>query len=141
MDIETVATETPEKVLKIPIDITKGLSNEQSRQIASFLEFNGPLRDKASDEILKLWKLFLKLDAVQVEINPLAETDDGQVISVDAKLDFDDNARFRHSTIFEMEDSSEYDPKEVEASKYNLNYVAMDGNIGCLVHIIYLNLN
>lgn len=137
MDIETVAAETPEKILKVPVDIAKGLSIEQSQHIASFLEFNGRLREKASDEILKLWKLFLKLDAIQVEINPLAETDDGQVISVDAKLDFDDNARFRHSNIFEMEDSSEYDPKEVEASKYNLNYIAMDGNIGCLVHIIY----
>lgn len=134
MDIETVAAETPEKILKLPIDITKGLSNEQCQQIAKFLEFNETLQTKAATEILKLWKLFLKLDAIQIEINPLAETDNDQVISVDAKLDFDDNARFRHQNIFDMEDLSEYDPKEVEASKYNLNYVAMDGNIGCLVN-------
>ncbi|XP_055323358.1 succinate--CoA ligase [GDP-forming] subunit beta, mitochondrial [Sitodiplosis mosellana] len=134
MDIETVAEETPEKLLKVPIDITVGLTKEKSQEIARFLEFNGDLIDKASEEILKLWKLFLKLDAVQIEINPLAETDNGQVISVDAKLDFDDNARFRHQDIFDMEDLSESDPKEVEASKYNLNYVAMNGNIGCLVN-------
>lgn len=132
MDIETVAEETPEKILKIPIDIIKGLSREQSQQVARFLEFKGSLVDKAAEEILKLWDLFLKLDAVQIEINPLAETDNGQVISVDAKLDFDDNARYRHEEIFEMEDISEIDPKEVEASKYHLNYVAMDGDIGCL---------
>lgn len=134
MDIEAVAAETPEKILKTAIDIKQGLSNEQSQQIAQFLEFTGPLQDKAAAEIMKLWQLFLKLDAVQVEINPLAETDNGQVISVDAKLDFDDNARFRHENIFDMEDLSESDPKEVEASKYHLNYVAMDGNIGCLVN-------
>lgn len=134
MDIETVAEETPEKLLKLPVDITVGLSKEQSKEVARFLQFKGDLIEKASDEILKLWKLFLKLDAVQIEINPLAETDNGQVISVDAKLDFDDNARFRHEDIFEMEDLSESDPKEVEATKYNLNYVAMSGNIGCLVN-------
>lgn len=134
MDIEAVAEETPEKLLKIPIDITVGLSKEKSQEIARFLEFKNELVETASEEILKLWKLFLKLDAIQIEINPLAETDDGQVISVDAKLDFDDNARFRHQDIFEMEDMSECDPKEVEASKYNLNYVAMNGNIGCLVN-------
>lgn len=134
MDIEAVAEETPDKILKVPIDITVGLSKEKSQEIARFLEFKGDLVDKASEEILKLWKLFLKLDTVQIEINPFVETDNGQVISVDAKLDFDDNARFRHENIFDMEDISESDPKEVEATKYNLNYVAMNGNIGCLVN-------
>lgn len=134
VDIEAVAEDTPENILKLPIDITVGLSKQQSQEVARFLQFNGDLIDKASEEISKLWKLFLKLDAVQIEINPLAETDNGQVISVDAKLDFDDNARFRHQDIFDMEDLSETDPKEAEASKYNLNYVAMDGNIGCLVN-------
>lgn len=134
MDIEAVAEQTPEKLYKIPIDITAGLGKKQSEDIARFLQFKGELVEKASEEIQKLWRLFLKLDAVQIEINPLAETDNGQVISVDAKLDFDDNARFRHEDIFKMEDFSETDPKEAEASKYNLNYVAMDGNIGCLVN-------
>lgn len=134
MDIEAVAEETPEKLLKLPVDITVGLTKDQSKDVARFLQFKEDLVEKASEEILKLWHLFLKLDAVQIEINPLAETDNGQVISVDAKLDFDDNARFRHQEIFDMEDLTESDPKEVEASKYNLNYVAMSGNIGCLVN-------
>lgn len=134
MDIETVAEQTPEQILKVPIDISHGLSPAKCADIARFLEFKEPLVEKAADQILKLWHLFTKLDATQIEINPFAETDDGQVISVDAKLDFDDNARFRHEDVFEMEDISELDPKEVEASKYNLNYIAMDGNIGCLVN-------
>lgn len=134
MDIEAVAEKTPELILKVPIDITQGLSEAKSKEIAQFLNFKGPLVDKAAKEILKFWSLFLKLDAVQIEINPLAETDDSQVISVDAKLDFDDNAQFRHKDIFAMEDTSESDPKEIEAAKYNLNYVAMDGDIGCLVN-------
>lgn len=134
MDIETIAENTPELILKVPIDITQGLSEAKSKEIAQFLKFKGTLVDKAANEIRKFWSLFLKLDAIQIEINPLAETDDGQVISVDAKLDFDDNAQFRHQDIFKMEDTSETDPKEIEATKYNLNYVAMDGDIGCLVN-------
>lgn len=134
MDIETVAEKTPELILKVPIDIAVGLTKETSLNIAQFLEFRGDLVAKASDELLKLWDLFIKLDAVQIEINPLAETDNEQVISVDAKLDFDDNARFRHQDVFQMEDLSETDPKEIEAAKYHLNYVAMDGDIGCLVN-------
>lgn len=134
MDIEAVAEETPDKIKKLPIDISTGLTPDECKEIAQFLEFKGSLVDKAADEIFKLWKLFLKVDAVQIEINPLAETDDGQVISVDAKLNFDDNAQFRQQAIFDMDDASESDPREVEAAKYNLNYVAMDGNIGCLVN-------
>lgn len=134
MDIETVAEQTPDQILKMPVDILQGLSKDKSLAIARFLQFQGALVEQAANEILKLWDLFLKLDAVQIEINPLAETDNGQVISVDAKLDFDDNARFRHKDIYEMEDLSETDPKEVEAARYHLNYVAMDGDIGCLVN-------
>lgn len=135
MDIETVAEKTPELIKTVPIDITVGLPMERCIEIAKFLEFKGAtLIEKAANEIQKLWKLFLKVDAVQIEINPLAETDTGDVISVDAKLNFDDNAQFRQKEIFQMEDSSESDPREVEAAKYNLNYVAMDGNIGCLVN-------
>lgn len=134
MDIEAVAEKTPEKIKTVPINMDEGLSELKCKEIAAFLEFKGNLIDKAANEIGKLWKLFLKVDAVQIEINPLAETDDGQVISVDAKLNFDDNAQFRQKEIFAMEDESESDPREVEAAKYNLNYVAMDGNIGCLVN-------
>jgi succinyl-CoA synthetase beta subunit len=76
--------------------------------------------------------LFLKVDALQLEINPLVETDDQQVVSVDAKIGFDDNAQYRQKEIFAMEDATEMDPQEYEASKHNLNYIRMDGNIGCL---------
>lgn len=134
VDIEAVAEQTPEKILTVPIDIEAGLSKEKCQEIARFLEFEGDLVQKAANEIEKLWKLFLKVDAVQIEINPLAETDDRKVIAVDAKLNFDDNAEFRQKKIFDMEDTTEIDPKEIEASKYNLNYVAMDGKIGCLVN-------
>ncbi|KAF4533391.1 hypothetical protein B566_EDAN003683 [Ephemera danica] len=88
----------------------------------------------AASEIQKLWQLFLKVDALQLEINPLVETDDGQVVSVDAKLNFDDNAKFRQKEIFALEDASEIDPREYEAAKHNLNYIGMSGNIGCLVN-------
>lgn len=135
MDIEAIAEKSPERISKTPIDIKSGLSQETAVEVARFLEFKGDaLVQRAASEILKLWQLFLKVDAIQIEINPLAETDDGKVISVDAKLDFDDNAQFRQKDIFAMDDSSELDPREVEAAKYNLNYVAMDGNIGCLVN-------
>lgn len=131
MDIEEVAKATPEKILTVAIDPVEGLKRETSLKVADFLAFKGALREKAANEIEKLFELFGKVDAVQIEINPLAETDDGRVISVDAKLNFDDNAQFRQKQIFEMEDTSESDPKEVEANKYNLNYISMEGgNIG-----------
>jgi len=134
VDIEAVAEETPELILTVPIDINIGLTDEKCHEIARFLQFKDDLVPKAANELQKLWKLFVKVDAVQIEINPLAETDDKQVISVDAKLNFDDNAEYRQQKIFDMEDTAEIDPKEIEASKYNLNYVAMEGNIGCLVN-------
>lgn len=135
MDIEQVAKDTPEKIKTVAVDPSKGLSHETSLDLADFLGFKGQLREKAAHEIDMLYELFGKVDAVQIEINPLAETDDGRVISVDAKLSFDDNAQFRQKRIFEMEDFSESDPKEVEASKYHLNYISMDGgNIGCMVN-------
>ena len=135
MDIEQVAKDTPEKLKTVAIDPSKGLTRATSLEFSDFLGFKGALREKAADEIEKLYALFGKVDAVQIEINPLAETDDGRVISVDAKLNFDDNAQFRQKRIFDMEDTTESDPKEVEASKYNLNYISMDGgNIGCMVN-------
>ena len=135
MDIEAVAEETPEKILTLPVDIQQGMTRETAEKIAKFLEFKDPsLETKAADEIQKIWQLFLKVDATQIEINPLAETADKQVISVDAKFNFDDNAEFRQKRIFEMGDDSDSDPKELEAQKYNLNYIAMEGNIGCLVN-------
>lgn len=135
MDIEQVAKDTPEKIKTVAVNPAIGLSRATALELADFLAFKGALREKAANEIEKLYGLFDKIDAVQIEINPLAETDDGRVISVDAKLNFDDNAQFRQKRIFEMEDTSESDPKEVEANKYNLNYISMEGgNIGCMVN-------
>lgn len=107
-----------------------GVTDETAEEVAKFLEFKGPLVKKAAEQIKNLWKLFVNVDAVQVEINPLVETDNGQVIAVDAKLNFDDNAKFRQKDIFDSEDLSESDPREVQAAKFNLNYIGMTGNIG-----------
>nr|CAD7459497.1 unnamed protein product [Timema tahoe] len=89
-------------------------------------------KKRAAAQIKQLWQLFLNVDAVQLEINPLVETSNGDVIAVDAKIIFDDNAKFRHKDIYSLEDETESDPKEIEAAKHNLNYIAMSGNIGCL---------
>ncbi|XP_022222779.1 succinate--CoA ligase [GDP-forming] subunit beta, mitochondrial [Drosophila obscura] len=135
MDIEAVAAETPEKLLTVPLDIGKPIPEATLIEVAKFLEFKGDTVKRCAAEIQKLYTLFKSVDAVQIEINPLAETDKGEVISVDAKLNFDDNAQFRQKDIFAMDvTEEEADPREVEAAKYNLNYVAMDGNIGCLVN-------
>lgn len=135
MDIEKVAEETPERVKTVPINVVEGLSQKTALELADFLQFKGDLQEKAAYQIQRLYELFSKVDATQIEINPLAETDDGRVIAVDAKLNFDDNAQYRQQPIFDMEDHSESNPKEVEASKYHLNYISMDGgNIGCLVN-------
>ncbi|EDW30870.1 GL12039 [Drosophila persimilis] len=135
MDIEAVAEETPEKLLTVPLDIGKPIPEATLIKVAKFLEFKGDTVQRCAEEIQKLYTFFKAVDAVQIEINPLAETDKGEVISVDAKLNFDDNAQFRQKDIFAMDiTEEEADPREVEAAKYNLNYVAMDGNIGCLVN-------
>lgn len=133
-DIENVAKETPDKIKTYPIDIHEGVSESLALEIAKFLEFKGELLNKASKEIRRLYDLFLNVDATQVEINPLVETADGQVVSVDAKINFDDNAQFRQKAIFLMDDHSETDPQELKALQNNLNYIRLDGNIGCLVN-------
>lgn len=134
MDIEDVAHKTPELIKTQAVDIFEGVTDDIARDLAGFLKFEGAKKEKAAREIQRLWDLFLKVDAVQVEINPFVETPQGDVVSVDAKIGFDDNAKFRQQEIFAMEDTTESDPREVEANKYNLNYIGMDGNIGCLVN-------
>lgn len=134
VDIESVAEKTPNLIKKLPVDIYEGVTDSMANELAEFLEFKGNVKTKAAEQIKHLWELFLKVDATQLEINPLAETSDGKVISVDAKLNFDDNAAFRQKEIFALEDHSESDPREVQAAKYNLNYIGMTGNIGCLVN-------
>lgn len=133
-DIENVAEKTPHLIKTIPLNIYKGVTPEIAGEIAAFLEFSNELQPKVARELMNLWELFVNIDAVQVEINPLVQTADDQVIAMDAKIQVDDNASFRQKEIFEKHDHSESNPKEVEAARHNLNYIAMDGNIGCLVN-------
>ncbi|KHJ87471.1 succinate-CoA ligase, beta subunit [Oesophagostomum dentatum] len=117
-----------------PIDIDIGITDEQAMKIAKNLEFSGEMAKKAANEIKLLYKVFISSDATQVEINPFVETRDGRVFCMDAKMNFDDSAAYRQKEIFAMGDQSEQDAREVEAHKYNLNYIGMDGNIACLVN-------
>ncbi|XP_038208716.1 succinate--CoA ligase [GDP-forming] subunit beta, mitochondrial [Zerene cesonia] len=134
MDIETVAEKTPHLLKTLPIDIHQGVTDKMATEIAEFLEFKGAMAKKCAEEIKKLWELFLSVDATQLEINPLVETDDGRVVAVDAKINFDDNAQFRQKDIFALDDVSGVDPREREASALNLTYIDMDGSIGCMVN-------
>lgn len=134
MDIEEVAEKTPEKIMKVPIDIMEGISREQADELASFLEFSGDGHTQASLQIRRLYNLFIGVDATQVEINPLGETPTGEVVCFDAKINFDDNAKYRQEKIFDMDDHTETDRREREAEKFNLNYIPLDGNIACMVN-------
>lgn len=134
MDIEQVAEKTPDLIFKEPIDIDIGMSDAQASRIAANLGFTGSLRKTAADQIKRLYSLFIAVDATQIEINPFVETKDGRIFCVDAKMKFDDSAAFRQKEIFAMEDKSEQDPREVEAHRFNLNYIGMEGNIACLVN-------
>ncbi|XP_064399963.1 succinate--CoA ligase [GDP-forming] subunit beta, mitochondrial-like [Halichondria panicea] len=134
VDIEEVSKSTPEKIFKIPVDIWEGITREQARQMAENLEFKGTALEEAAQQITHLYNMFIGVDATQVEINPLGETPQGKVVCFDAKINFDDSAKFRQADIFKQEDTSESDPREVEAAKDDLNYIGMTGNIGCLVN-------
>ncbi|ELT87747.1 hypothetical protein CAPTEDRAFT_162465 [Capitella teleta] len=134
MDIEEVADKTPELIFKEGIDITKGVTDEQATTMAKNLQFEGARLTEAAEQIKALYKLFLKVDATQVEINPFGETPQGEVVCFDAKINFDDNAEYRQKEIFALNDTTESDPREVKAASHNLNYIGMEGNIGCLVN-------
>ncbi|XP_078044521.1 succinate--CoA ligase [GDP-forming] subunit beta, mitochondrial-like [Augochlora pura] len=135
MDIETVADKNPELIKTVPLDIYYGIDDDIAKDISIFLGFVDPdMQQKTIYELKNLWKLFVDIDALQVEINPLVETTDKQVIAVDAKISFDDNAQFRQQDLFALEGNEERDPREVDASRFNLNYIRMDGDIGCLVN-------
>lgn len=134
VDIEEVAEKTPERIKRIPVDIKEGVTDDMAMEIAQFLGFKEDLVAQCAQQIKNLYKMFLDVDCVQLEINPLAETPQGMVCTADAKLGFDDNASFRQKAIFDMEDTTESDPREVDAASHDLNYVQMDGNIGCLVN-------
>eukprot|EP00035_Acanthoeca_spectabilis_P020074 m.431040 g.431040 ORF g.431040 m.431040 type:complete len:426 (+) comp17246_c0_seq1:39-1316(+) len=135
VDIEEVAESNPDAIFKEVIDISVGVTDEQAARMAKNLQFTeGDQGKVAAEQFKKLYELFVKVDAVQVEINPFANTKDGRVVCFDAKIGFDDNASFRQKDIFAQEDTAESDPREVEAAALGLNYVGMDGNIGCLVN-------
>lgn len=134
VDIEEVAASSPELIFKEQIDIIEGIKDSQAQRMAENLGFLGPLKNQAAEQIKKLYNLFLKIDATQVEVNPFGETPEGQVVCFDAKINFDDNAEFRQKDIFAMDDGSENEPIENEAARYDLKYIGLDGNIACFVN-------
>jgi succinyl-CoA synthetase beta subunit len=134
MDIEQVAAERPEAILKQYIDPGMGLEPFQARKIAFTLELKPQQINPAVQFLTSLYRAFLESDASLVEINPFISCTDGRLFALDAKLTFDDNALFRHADLRELRDITEEDPLEVEASKYNLNYIKLDGNVGCMVN-------
>ncbi|MGB1890210.1 MAG: ADP-forming succinate--CoA ligase subunit beta [Candidatus Latescibacterota bacterium] len=134
VEIEEVAATHPEKILRETVDPSVGLRPFQATRLAFGLGFEGAQVRAASGLILKLYNAFVGADCSIAEINPLVTTKDGQVLALDAKINFDDNALFRHKEFEEMRDLDEEDDLEVEASKYDLNYIKLDGNIGCMVN-------
>ena len=134
VDIEEVAESTPEKILKVLVDPALGLRPYQARQIAFGLDLSGDSFKQCVKLVTKLYNFFWMKDCSQVEVNPLVTTPAGDVLALDAKVNFDSNALFRHPDVVELRDLSEEDPKEVEASKFDLNYIALDGNVACMVN-------
>ncbi|KAK7977638.1 hypothetical protein PG996_003692 [Apiospora saccharicola] len=134
MDIEGVAKENPEAINTTYIDINTGVTNEMAREIATKLGFSEQCIEDAKDTIQKLYQIFLEKDATQIEINPLSETSDHQVLCMDAKFGFDDNAEFRQKEAFEWRDPTQEDADEVRAAESGLNFIKLDGDIGCLVN-------
>ena len=134
MDIEAVAHDTPEKIETITIDPATGLMPHHGRAVAAALGLSGDLAKQAANVLTKLYDAFLGTDASQIEINPLAITGDNKLMVLDAKVGFDNNAEFRHPDLEQLRDISEEDPMEVEASKYDLAYIKLDGDIGCMVN-------
>ncbi len=134
MDIEEVARERPEKILTFSIDPATGVMPHHGRRLAQALRLTGGLAKQAEGLLAKLYAAFVAKDMSLLEVNPLVVTKSGQLICLDAKISFDDNALFRHADIVALRDITEEDEKEIEASKHDLNYVALDGTIGCMVN-------
>lgn len=134
MDIETVAKESPEAIITTYIDLDVGVTDEIARNIATKLGFSEQCIEEAKDTIQKLYQIFQEKDATQIEINPLSETSDHRAMCMDAKFGFDDNAEFRQKETFEWRDTTQEDPEEVRAAQSNLNFIKLDGDIGCLVN-------
>ena len=134
MDIEQVAEETPEKIIRVAIDPATGIQAHHCRTVAFGLDLEGGQVKSATRFLTAMYKAFTELDASLVEINPLVVTGDGEVLALDAKMNFDDNALYRHPDVAELRDEDEEDPAELEAARHDLNYVKLDGTIGCMVN-------
>ncbi len=134
MEIEEVAEATPEKIISVKVDIVAGIQGFHARRLGFALGLEGEVLKKFTKVIFSIYKAFNETDASQLEINPLVETKQGDIIALDAKYNFDDNALYRHPKIKELRDLDEEDPLEIQASNYDLNYVKMDGEIGCMVN-------
>ena len=134
MDIEEVAEQTPEKIKKIWIDPIKGIQDNQILDLISVLNLETSLVNDCKNIVSNLYKCYWETDASLIEINPLVLTEQNKLVAIDAKFNFDSNALYRHEQIHSMEDPNEINPYELEASKYNLNYIKLDGNVGCMVN-------
>ena len=134
VEIEKVARETPEKIIKVWIDPLLGMKSFQARKLAYGLDLSGDALKAAMKIFMQMYHAYQSIDATIVEVNPLILTTDGRVVVLDAKVNLDDNALFRHKDISDMRDFDEEDPMEVEARKFNLNYIKLDGNVGCMVN-------
>ena len=134
VEIEKVAAETPEKIVKVWIDPLVGLKSFQVRKLSYGLGLEGNAFKEACSIFKKMYECYQSTDASLLEVNPLIETNDKQIIALDSKFNFDGNALFRQKDIYEMRDLSEEDEMEVEAGSYNLNYIKLDGNVGCMVN-------
>merc|ERR1719427_1353592 len=134
MSIEDVAAENPDAIIKQPIDIFTGITHEVASDFAKRLGFQGQMASDAADIFTKLYHIFVNNDCTLLEINPFTENSDNVVMCMDCKLSFDDNALFRHKEVLSFKDPSQDDPREVDAAQYDLNYIGLDGAIGCLVN-------
>ncbi|CAN6554069.1 unnamed protein product [Malus baccata var. baccata] len=132
--IEDLAEKFPDQIIKVPIDVFTGITDEDAAKVVDGLAPKGADRNSSIDQVKKLYKLFSETDCTLLEINPLAETADNQLVAADAKLNFDDNAAYRQKEIFALRDPSQEDPREVAAAKADLNYIGLDGEIGCMVN-------
>jgi len=134
MDIEEVAEKTPERIIKVPISTITGIQGYHLRQVMFGLELEKPVMKEFGAVLKNLYNMFVDYDCSMVEINPLVITEDDRIIALDAKVDIDSNALFRHPDVVEMHDPNEDDPIEAEAAKFNLNYINLDGNVGNMVN-------
>ena len=134
VNIEEVAKNTPEKITKIWVEPLGDLSIEDAEKLADSLKFDNELKNQSKEIFINLYKCYKEMDCTILEVNPLIKSDNDKIIALDAKLNFDSNALFRHENILSMRDLSEEDSMEIEANKFNLNYIKLDGNVGCMVN-------